>query len=346
MGAAQLAQLVAGLAVVALVVHDAFVTTVSAVTAGGPLTRRLGLGLWRLLRRGARGPRSRLLAAAGPVTVSVILGAWLVGLWGGWTLVFSADAGAVTHTTTGEPADGWSRVYFTGYAVYTLGLGDYAPHGAPWQVLTAVATINGFVLLTMAVSYLVPVVMAVSDRRQQGMLLHGLGDDAQGLLLLGWRDGSFDSLHARLHDLAPAVGELAQKYLSYPVLHFFHSPARSTALEPGLVALDEALLILEHGVDERVRPDPVTLQPLRVTLDRFAELVADEFTGEAAVDPPAPDLGPLRRAGVPTVEPAAFREALAARGQHRRLMAAFVADAHWRFEDCVHPEPAGRDPDA
>lgn len=336
--------LLLGAALVAVVVHDAFVTTVSAVSAGGPVTQRLGLTLWRLARRVARGPRFRLLAAAGPLTVFVILVTWLVGLWAGWTLIFSADPSAVVHSGTGEPADGWSRVYFTGFTVFTLGLGDYAPDGAPWQVLTAVATINGFVLLTMTVSYLVPVMMAVSDRRQQGMLLHGLGERAQDLVLLGWRDDSFSSLEPRLHELAPTVGELAQKYLTYPVLHFFHAPTRSTALEPGLVALDEAVLILEHGVEERVRPDPATIRPLRATLDRFSELVADEFTGEAAADPPPPDLEPLRRAGVPVVAPEEFRSAVAGRGRHRRRMAAFLIDAHWEPADCVEPErpsPAG-----
>lgn len=329
--------LAAGVAIILLVVYDAFVTTISVVSAGGPVTHRLGRGLWRLLRRLGRGPRSPLLAAAGPVTVSAILLAWLVGLWAGWTLVFSAHPDAVVHTDTSTAADPWSRVYFAGYALYTLGLGDFAPQGAPWQVLTAVATINGFMLMTMTVSYLIPVVMALSDRRQQGMLLYGLGPRAQDLLLLGWDGRSFADLDPRLHDLAPMVGQLAQKYLSYPVLHFFHSPERSTAVEPGLVALDEALLVLEHGVEEQLRPPPPTLAPLRAALDRFAELVADEFSGEASREPPPPDVEVLRRAGVPAVDASALRSAVAERSTHRRRLRALLIDARWGWEDASAP---------
>jgi hypothetical protein len=52
--------LVAGVAVIAVVLHDAYVTTVSAHGAGGPITSVLGDGLWGLARRVARSPHSRV----------------------------------------------------------------------------------------------------------------------------------------------------------------------------------------------------------------------------------------------------------------------------------------------
>jgi hypothetical protein len=327
--------LLGGAAVVLLVFHDAWVTTVSGSTAAGPITQRLGTAIWWALRRFVSSPRSSVLAAAGPVIVFCMLLVWLLGLWSGWSLVFAADPGAVTHEATGQPADWWSRVYFAGYAVYTLGMGDLTPDGAPWQVLTALATINGFVLLTMSVSYLIPVVMAVSERNQHGIVLHGLVPTAQELLLRAWDGRSLETLHPNLRELAPMVARAAQKYLSYPVLHFFHSPERTSAFEPGLAALDEALLLLEHGVEESLRPPPLVLTPLRASLDRFAEVVAGEFVSVTGHEPPAPSLEPLRRAGIPTVDDATFGARVTVRREHRRVMGALLEDARWPWEQAV-----------
>ena len=335
--------LLLGVAVVAFVFYDAFVTTVSGVSAGGPVSHYLGLGVWRGLRRLARSPRSSVLAAAGPLSVFVMLVFWLFGLWAGWTLVFSADPGAVLHSDTGEPADGWSRVYFAGFTVYTLGLGDFAPAGAVWQVLTAVATINGFVLLTMTVSYLIPVVMAVSERFQHGMVLHGLGDTAQDLVTAAWNGRDFSEFTPHLRDMAPVVSRTTQKYLSYPVLHFFHSPSRDTALEPGIAVLDEALLLLEHGVAEDVRPHPMQLRPLRCALDRFGAVVVSEFIGTADEAPPPPSLEPLRRAGIPVVDEAVFADSVDTRQDQRRVLAGFIADARWPWDAGVEVDAAPGD---
>jgi hypothetical protein len=327
--------LVAGVAIIAIILHDAYVTTVSAHGAGGPVTSTLGDGLWSLARRAARSPHSTLLRSSGSVIVLVMLLVWLGGLWAGWTLVFSADPGAVVHSDTGQAADGWSRVYFAGFAVYTLGVGDFVPSGAPWQVLTALATINGFAVLTMTVSYLLPVVSAVTERRQHGMQLYGLGSTAQEILLTAWDGHDFDRLAPQLRQLTPVGALMTQKFLSYPVLHYFHSPHRSSALEPGIAALDEALLILEHGVAPSIRPHATVTQPLRRVMDQFARIVADEFTGADEDPAGAPDLEPLRRAGIPTVGDEEFRRAIAVHRDRRRAISALVRDALWGWDDAV-----------
>lgn len=336
--------LLAGVAVVVLIFYDAYVTTVSATSAGGPLTHRLGVGLWRGLRRLARSPRSRVLSAAGPVIVFAMLLTWLTGLWLGWTLVFSSDSSAVVHDATGESADLWSRAYFAGFVVYTLGVGDYTPQGAPWQVLAVAATISGFVLLTMTVSYLIPVMMAVSDRRQQGMLLHSLGENAQELLVTAWDGRDFAPLQGHLRDLAAAVPRLTQQYLSYPVLHFFHSPSHRAAFEPGLARADEALLILEEGVAAEARPHPAVLQPLRRSLARFSELAIPPFVPVSRDPPPFPDLDALEARGIPTRPREQFHAAVEARGAHRARLSAMVADARWSWSDVEAPAHHGEPP--
>ncbi len=132
-----------GAAIVAVAVLDALSTTLAASTAAGPITARIGGGLWRLGRRLASGPRSALMVVMGPAIVVATVATWLLLLWIGWTLVFVADPSAVVSATTREPADWWARSYFAAYSLFTLGLGDYVPQGAPWQLATSLALVNG-----------------------------------------------------------------------------------------------------------------------------------------------------------------------------------------------------------
>ncbi|GGI09421.1 potassium channel family protein [Egicoccus halophilus] len=337
--------LVPGLLMVVVVFLDAFLTAVTAVHLGGPITKRVSLGLWRLGRRFARRPDSPLLLVVGPTVLLSMLITWAGGMWIGWTLVFAAGPEAVINVDRGEVADFWSVVYFAGYTVFTVGLGDYAPNGALWQVLTAVATSTGFVLLTMTVSFFIPVVSGVVKRRELASLSYGLGTDAQHMLCNAWDGQGFDELRPHLHQLAPQINVLAQQFLSYPVLHYFHSPHRHSAIEPGIAALDEALSLLEHGVAPSVRPHPMVLRPTRVALERFTDLVARDHGADATQAPPLPDLAPLRRAGIPTVDDDTFRAGMAGRAEERRLLLALVQGTSWRWNgDVVVASGSGSTP--
>jgi hypothetical protein len=158
--AAELVLDAAGAVMVGLAVLDALTTTLVVSSAAGPLTSRIGRSWWRLVHRLARRPDPRWLTSAGPIIAVLTLSGWLLLLWGGWTLVFSAAPDAVLDDSAGVAADGWARAYFAGFSVFTLGVGDHVPNGAVWQLLTVVAVISGLALTTMSITYLVPVVTA------------------------------------------------------------------------------------------------------------------------------------------------------------------------------------------
>ncbi|MEX2549157.1 MAG: ion channel [Nitriliruptoraceae bacterium] len=168
--------LLAGLVLLAMVAYDALATTLSVGAAAGPLTSRLARGWWRFARRLAGRPDSPVIVSAGPVVLLLTIGVWLGLLWAGWTLVFAADPEAVISTATRAPASGWSRVYFTGFTVFTLGVGDYIPQGQPWEILTAIASVSGLGLVTLAITYLMPVVSSVTARRAQANTIAGMGN--------------------------------------------------------------------------------------------------------------------------------------------------------------------------
>jgi hypothetical protein len=317
----------AGVALLAMVAYDAISTTLSVGAAAGPLTSRLVGGWWRVARRLARRPDSLIIVSSGPVVVLLTIGVWLGMLWVGWTLVFAADPDAVISSVTREAASGWSRVYFAGFTAFTLGVGDYVPNGQPWEVLTALATVSGLGLTTLAITYLVPVVSAVTSRRVQANTIAGMGPTPQDIVINGLRDDRFPFFEHRLQALSDSILETAERHLSYPVLHYFHSAEPHLDLRPQTLVLDEAVTLLQHGVSDEVRPHPAVLEGIRHAIVQLVERATHE--PPEAASPATPRLAALREAGVPTVDDETFERRVADLTDHRRRVAHFATESLW-----------------
>lgn len=308
-----------------LVFYDAVVTTLATSNAAGPLTARLGRDYWRLSRRLASGPRSVVAISAGPVVLLLTVGAWLLLLWAGWGLVFAAEPSAVVSRPGGEPADAWSRVYFAGFVTFTLGVGDYAPAGGAWQVLTVVATMSGLGLTTAAISYFVPVVSAVTERRKQASHIAAHGQDAAELVLTGWHDHSLSHLEQLLPQIADGLLLTAERHVSYPILHYFQPSSLDQDLRVQMMTLDDAVSLLALGIEPAGRPHPATLRITRAAIEQLVERAA--HTRGTGPTPPAPDLGRLREAGLPTVDDDTFARRLEGLAEHRRSVATHAAES-------------------
>ena len=319
--------LLVGAGLLLMVGFDALSTTLSVGAAAGPLTSRLGAGWWRMARRLASRPDSPIIVSTGPVVVLLTIAVWLGLLWGGWTLVFAADPDAIISSTTREAASGWSRVYFAGFTAFTLGMGDYVPNGQPWDVLTAIAVISGLGLTTLAITYLVRVVSAVTARRVQANTIAGMGATPQDIVLTGLRDGRVAYLEHRLQALSDSILETAERHLSYPVLHYFHSAERHVDLRTQAFVLDEAVTLLQHGVRDDVRPHPAVLDGIRHAIVQLVERATGELPD--ATPPATPALEALRQAGVPTVDDDTFERNIADLSNHRRRVAHFANESLW-----------------
>lgn len=320
--------LLAGLVTIGLTAWDAVATTLSNTTAAGPLTGRLTQWGWRVAHRLARRPTSPILAAAGPLLLVATLGIWLLLLWAGWTLVFSADATAVVSSATGEPADWSQRAYFAGFTTFTLGVGDYIPVSAPWQLATVVATVSGLALTTAGITYVIPVVSAATERSAQAANIAGLGDTAQDIVLSAYHDESVRFLEPALRQLTPALLLTAERHLAYPVLHYFHPRSPRVELRVQLAILDDALTLVESGLaDEVQRPHPAAISGLRAAISHLLDR-ADV----AEVAPRPLRLQPLRDAGLPVTAEATFAGRTEELAEHRGRVAAYAAESKWQRE--------------
>ena len=323
-----------GVVLVGLSVSDAVLTTIAVSSATGPITSRVGGSIWRVARRLAASPRSSVLTAAGPVILMATIGVWVLLLWVGWWLVFAAEPGAVVSTSGSVPASGWERVYFTAYTLFTLGNGDFKPVGAGWQVATGAAAANGLVLVTMAITYVIPVVTAVTERRQQAATISGIGLTAQDLLVNSWDGSTLRFLDQPLMRFAEDINRTAQRHLTYPCLHFFHSAERSDEFAVSVAALDEALTIITLTVDEHARPHRAAVGAARAAIARLLAIIEAGFHDGADRSPPPPDLTPLREAGIPIVDEG-FHDRLADLDGRRRVLYGFTTGSTWPWEEAV-----------
>lgn len=319
-----------GVALIGLVTFDGAITILWTTKAGGPLTTAIGRCWWRVTRRLANDPASRLLTSAGPLILAATIVVWLLLLWTGWTLVFAADPSAVVSSETRVPAGFLERAYFAGFAIFTLGMGDYAPVGAPWQLLTVIATVGGLAATTGAITYIIPVVTAAIQSSQQASSINALGGRAHCIVLNAYDNGSVRYLEPVLIQLTDGLLLTAQRHLAFPILDFFHPSTPQTDLRAQLTVLDDALMLVQHGLDEQlvVLPHPAAIDGARTAI---SQLVDRAQTNVDAAPLPL-DLAPLR-GSIPTVDDATFQRRMSGFHDHRRRVARYGAESGWTGED-------------
>lgn len=132
MTTARLLALAAGLAVVGVILWDAFETVVlpRRVARRLRLVVRVTWAFWSRvslrLRAGAR--RETFLSYYGPLTLILLLVIWAVGLIFGFALMHWG-LGSILVDPQGR-ATFLTDLYFSGTNFFTIGLGDFHPRGA------------------------------------------------------------------------------------------------------------------------------------------------------------------------------------------------------------------------
>lgn len=322
-----------GCFLIAFTSFDVIVTTL-ALNRGGPLTARVSRWIWYgLLRLHRLVSIHWLLAQAGLLIILTAAMLWVLFTWVGWTLIFNMSSTAVVESQSKQPADIWARIYFIGYTIITLGTGDYIPQGRVWRLLTPITSANGFFLVTLAITYFIPIVSGAVQKRQLALYIHGLGATAEEILLRAWNGQDFGMLSQHLTSLTPMILQHGQQYLGYPVLRHIHSPSLESAVSLHIVVLDEMLTLLEHGVDAAYQPDPVALYPLRHAITQFLNVLHSEFIEPAKEPPPAPNLAKLRACGIPLDTEQDFQHAVDHLAERRRQLLAIVHDDGWTWSE-------------
>lgn len=317
---------VPGLVLVGIVVHDLLKVTVQG--GDGTLSQTVHQRVYQLLHALARRTGNRIvLAWAAPTIIVSALLTWTLGLWLGWTLVFWSSPGSVVGADSESPATFWSVVYYVGYTISTLGLGDLKTTATPWRMLTSVAALSGFVNLTFAITFVVPVAEARLERRELARLLRRSGPDAQALVIGALQDHP-DGLQSLISGLHQTLNTLETKHDHAHYLHRFHDRAALESLSLALPALGEALLLIECALPG---PPPPGLKLSRTLVDSLVRGHAEHCPSPLPAVPPPPSLAPLHAAGIATVDEAEFAACLAQHAEHRQFLRAMVEEGLWTW---------------
>lgn len=211
-----------GLVLLAIVVIDLLWTTLWVEGGAGPLTSIFMTSAWRIIRP-FKAIDSRILTSSGPIILTFGLVMWIVLLWGGWAFIFASGEGAITDTVNKDPISWSDSIYFAGYAIFTLGNGDFAPREGFWQLMTTLATASGMLLITLSVTYIVNVLSAVTQKRSFASNVSGLGEQGTDVLLRSWNGDDFEGLELPLNTITTQLNTLTLNHKAYPILHYFHS---------------------------------------------------------------------------------------------------------------------------
>lgn len=277
--------LTAGILIVVFVISDVLNSTL-APRGTGFITERLRSGLWRFfLWLSNNNGQSKLLNYAGMLTVIAWLLGWIGFLWLGNFLIFLSDPVSVLVSGSMGTASPLEKLYFIGYVLSTMGNGDLLPNGDGWRIYTAVISFSGFIIITLGLTYLVPVLSAEMGKRKASIFIHSLGTSPQDILLNAWDGKSFNRLTQHFTTLTEYVMEQAQNHVAYPVLHNFHSHLHREALAINLVTLDEALTILMLYVPDAVKPHKQEVYPIRFAITDYLATLGNAFIQPSANEP-------------------------------------------------------------
>lgn len=277
-----------GGAVVLFALYDLFQTVLAAGRGAGPLAGRIARVTWKALRGVARvvsghGP----LAISGPAILIAIVTTWVLLLILGWTLVFGGpDVLGAVDSESAVPL--LTRLRYAAGVVIGRGSATVEPAGGLYEVLEPIAALTGLTVLSLSIAYTLAVVQGVVEKRSLALMVSALGRSPGEILTRAWNGRDLGELDLHYIGLVPRVAEVAQAHLAYPVIHYFHSVERDTALGPSIVALDEALTA--NGLlAEDARVQPTAVEPLRAAVTHFLDTLHLAFIEPAEVEVSAGD---------------------------------------------------------
>ncbi|MGA8853648.1 MAG: potassium channel family protein [Christiangramia sp.] len=286
--------LVLGVVLYVSIVLDIIQTTLS-MRGGGWLTSRFSHLFWKFfLVLSGRNGRSKILTHAGYILLISIVMIWVFLMWTSLVLILFSQPGAIIDSTTMVPANLWQIIYYSGYAISTLGMGDYIASGDVWRVLSSIYSFTGLILLTMSVTYFIPVLSAVIEQRKLGINLSTLGDTPQEIVLNAWNGKDFQRFTDKIEGVANSIIKYSQQHRAYPVIHYFHNNKQKSSVVLQLARLYEALTILAEKIKEDDRPLEQELKPLIIAFENYFETIS-EVTHITLMDnePPAIDVREL-----------------------------------------------------
>lgn len=280
-----------GAAMSVLVIIDAFLTILHP-DIDGVVAGQVQRAVWRLFlaieRR--RQSRRRLMALAGPLMMAATFLAWITMLIIGFALVVwpyldtSFRAGPEL-----APLGFTDALYFSGNTVTVLGHGDIAPVGGTMQLLTVMASLSGFAMLTGTVAYLIEVLSSLHDRIRMALRIRAdsAGEMDGVAILADWMaDEEIGDVRDRLEEWAELLRSAQDELQRFPMVALcFRSVDLDEDPEPAARAAAEVTIAARLlAADDRFRRLRPVVRSLDVAVTRFMVVTASQYLKRPVVD--------------------------------------------------------------
>jgi len=285
---------IAGSVLVFIVLLDVFFTVLFPASGQGPIRKPLGRWIWhgfRFFGKMTSGQRRRnILSYSGPIVITVTLTVWFLLLVIGWAMIFKPALGTGIQASSGTTDTGWaSAMYFSGFNLTTLGVGDLSPNTDLYRMLTITAAAVGFAFFSMVITYFLSVYSSLTSRNAFAQGLHHLSgntDDAAELLVRLAYDADLSEARQHFSSKAEFLRQIHQTHRFYPILRYFHYREPFYELPRILLtALDTATLI-RSALDQERYARTIHSPDLNTMFDA-AMMLMHELTSEAQPSPPA-----------------------------------------------------------
>ncbi|WP_417525331.1 hypothetical protein [Marinovum sp.] len=230
-----------GVLLLLIVVADFLLVTISAAFFEVP-SHRIASSMWRLVSW-ALPDRRWVRVCIGPVVMTSVASYWIIGTALAWTLIFQLQSRAIVRSADEAPAAWWMDMAYVGHLLSTLGGSLGKPGDVGWALAAVLVAVNGMVILTLSVSFVLNTTQAVSQGRAfltTAELLDGRVADTPGTLA----------------DLATLIVRLN----SVPMALYYSSPFETRRLPRGLVTLFRGAV--ERGDAQAIRAWRIALAEL------------------------------------------------------------------------------------
>lgn len=234
-------QIAAGLFLIVVTFLDFFHTTLSG-NGFGFISRLVNRTLNRIIIQN----RSRTIFNYSGVTHLLFTTmVWLVLLFVGAYIIFTAGQDMVINADSKLPADYTQRFYFTSYVLSTLGIGDFVPGNAVSDVFTGILSFTGFIMITTGLTYLLSVVSSVLSKKELAFYISTMGEDVEELYNFFKKEDNLSGLISDANNLRQEILKNASSYLAFPMVNYFLTKERESALIVQLALLYEVLVVLK-----------------------------------------------------------------------------------------------------
>jgi hypothetical protein len=278
-----------------------------------------------------------ILRAIGLMTFLTTIFIWYLCMWIGWSMIFFTVPGSVVSGTTGNPATYFEKFYFTGWVVFTAGIGDFHPVGNVFLFFTALGNCLGLFMVAITVAYLIGATDAVTRQRQLAGQIAAMGSCPVDVILNTWNGKDIEILDSNLRSLADDISQCAQQLVRFPLIFNFHSVEVLYSPVVKIAVLDETLTIIECFLPKELQLTPLGKRQVRNAINQYFSALAriGVHNGPHHVAPEFHSVDKLKEAGIPTVSSGQYLYNISQTEVTRRriLLKSLVQESTRKWED-------------